>query len=335
MPEILYEQVDERDGSTRTARAGRTAYRPLFVVACPRSGTTWIQLLLSRHPQVATAPETQIFAYYLDRFRRQWVVEHEGPGRKHQGRAGLSRLLSDQEFDELCRVSARYVLDRIARENAHATVVVEKSPRHALHVDWIHGLFPQARFLHVLRDPRDTVASVRAAARSWGTWAPRGIVDAARLWQHNVAAARGARIDADHYREIRYEDLQAATVEELVALFEWLDLPTSPDQCHAIAEACRLEKLREADGQSLPLPGERSPQGFFRRGRVGGWRDELSRSEVRVVERICGSLMDETGYNREGGVGGRSATVRIAVHDALERLRGGLDWRLSNLIRQI
>lgn len=336
MPATVRECVDKPGRWEEPIRSREVTYRPFFVVGCPRSGTTWVQLLLSRHPQVATAPETQIFAYYLEHFRRQWRVEHEGSGRKHQGRAGLSRLLGEEEFDELCRVTAGYVLDRIAQGNPDAKIVLEKSPRHALHAAWIHGLFPEARFLHVLRDPRDTSVSIRAAARSWGgTWAPRGVVGAARLWVENVASARGAQLDSESYRELRYEDLQAATVDELGALFEWLELTTSRDQCRVIVEACGLEKLREADGTALPLPGERSPGGFFRRGSVGGWRDELARNEVEVVERICGSLMAQTGYQRETAAGGRMAVARIALHDALERTRAALDWRLSRLIRNI
>ncbi|HEY0304235.1 MAG TPA: sulfotransferase, partial [Longimicrobiales bacterium] len=122
--------------------------KKLFIVGCPRSGTTWMQLLLAQHPSIATAPETQIFAYYLEPMRKQWAQERAGAGRN--GSAGLSRLLSDAEFEELCRTSAEFVLEKIRQRNPAAAVVAEKSPKHALQADFIQRLFPDAYFLHVV-----------------------------------------------------------------------------------------------------------------------------------------------------------------------------------------
>lgn len=309
------------------------AYRTLFVVGCPRSGTTWIQLLLAQHAAVATAPETQIFAYYLDQFRRQWKHEHEGPGKRHQGKAGLSRLLSEEEFRELCRHCAQEVLDKIARRHPDPQMVVEKSPRHALEAEWIASLFPEALFLHVVRDPRDTAASLLAAGRSWGGWAPRNPIDAARMWKAHVAGARRMATLGGRYREVRFESLRSDAAGELHRIFEWLGLRADRTECERAVEACRLERLREdADPDRLPLPGTRSPRGFFRRGEVGSWRAELSRGQVRVIERLCGDLMDTLGYSRSVRTPGWRAAVRIRLHDGIQRVRESLDWQLERLL---
>ena len=306
-------------------------FRPLFIVGCPRSGTTWVQLLLSRHPAVATAPETQIFAYYLDHFLRQWRHEHEGPGRKQQGTAGLSRLLSQEEFEDLCRVSARLVLDKIQAGRPGAELVVEKSPRHALHAEFIRRLFPGARFLHVVRDPRDTVASLLAAGRGWGSgWAPRNAIEAARLWREHMEAARRVSTPAGGYREVRYEDLVAEPVAQLRGIVDWLGLDADARFCDDAVAACDINRLRDgANGKDMPLPGEKSPREFFRKGAPGGWRGELSRADVRIVEQLCGPLMQELGY-APATSGGRRP-LRIPVHDALCRVREAVDWQLQRL----
>lgn len=332
--------TDPGDSSQRAGESqsedGGTDLRPVFVVGCPRSGTTWVQLLLAEHPEVVTAPETQIFAYYLDHFQRQWRHEHEGPAAEEQGTVGLSRLLSDQEFDALCRATALRVLRRIATRNPDAGTVVEKSPRHALHVEWIHRLFPEARFLHVIRDPRDTVSSLIAAGRSWGRgWAPQGPVDAARRWTQNVGSALQGRDFGQLYSEIRYEDLKQDAAAAVQGIYRWLELRSDDELCERAAEACRLNRLQvAADGEERPLPGEDSPDGFFRKGEAGGWKDDLSRDQVRVVEHICRDLMLDLGYEPSETARLRPA-ARIALHDGLQRIREAVDWQLERVIRRV
>jgi len=308
------------------------SYKKLFIIGCPRSGTTWVQLLLARHPLIATAPETQIFAYYLDHFRRQWRHEHEGPGRKHQGRAGLSRLLSEEDFLELCGRTATQVLDKIATRSPNATVVAEKSPRHALEAEFIQRVFPDAYFLHVVRDPRDTAASLLAAARSWAPWAPRNTVGAARLWLTCVEGARRVA-GGERYKEVRYETLRANAVDEVRAIANWLGVEWDENAVDEAVRACELSRLQKENGEGeLPLPGAKSPAGFFRNGAVGGWRDELKRSDVRVIEQICSPLMETFGYERV--TDGRKS-LRIPLHDGIQRVRESVDWQLERLVRKV
>ncbi|MFV1985841.1 MAG: sulfotransferase [Gemmatimonadota bacterium] len=309
----------------------------VFIVGCPRSGTTWIQLLLAHHPLVATAPETQIFAYYLESFKKQWLWEQEGAGGKRHGGAGLNRLLSEEEFDDLCRETANFVLEKIASRNPDGRVVVEKSPRHALQAAWISRLLPDARFLHVVRDPRDTAASLLAAGASWAPWAPRNPTGAGKLWLECVEGARQVGGDDVTYRELRYEDVRKDPVVAVQGVFDWLGLPDDRELCEHAVEQCRLDRLQEnVSGDSLPIPNRKSPIGFFRRGVVGGWQDELSGWKVRVIEDICGPLMDEYGYERAATSSSFPiATVRRGLHEGLTRLHGGLDWRIKRLIRRI
>lgn len=337
---------DQRQVDRKTETSGRESrgsyadssldFETVFVVGCPRSGTTWVQLLLAEHPNVVTAPETQIFAYYLTHFRHQWEREHENGEGQEQGRAGLSQLLSGSEFDELCRSTAEWVLEKIASRDPDADVVVEKSPKHAMQVRWIRRLFPDAHILHVVRDPRDTVSSIMAASRSWGKgWAPRHPVDAARMWRRNVEGARRGGRRSDQYREVRYEDLKRDAVEQLERIYDAFGLDADRELCEKAVEACRLSRLKKQEkNQDRPLPGSKSPDGFFRKGETGGWQQELSSSAVRMVEQVCGETMDEYGYDRifSSRLGTR---LRVGMHDAVRRVRESLDWQLQRLLRWV
>jgi hypothetical protein len=313
----------------------QSAVRKLFIIGCPRSGTTWMQLLLAQNPAIATAPETQIFAYYLEHFRRQWRHEQKGNGGGEQGGAGLHRLLSEDDFEELCRCSATMVLNRILETKPDASLVAEKSPKHALMADFILRIFPDAYFLHVVRDPRDTVASLLAASRGWGRgWAPSHAVPAARLWLDCVNGARA--VAGGRYYEVRYETLRERPVEELGAILQWLDLPADAADCERWVSACEISELRKTPaGTNLPVPGARSPTGFFRRGAVGGWQTELRRSDVRIIEHICGAAMTQLNYARVSDGQSPTRPVRMLAYDTVQRVRESIDWQLARLAGQL
>jgi hypothetical protein len=104
--------------------------------------------------------------------------------------------------------------------------------------------------------------------------------------------------------------------------------------CEAAVAACDFDALRQRqDSGDLPLPGSRSPDGFFRRGETGGWKNDLSAGDVRIIEHICGPLMTELGYARTTHGGGRP--LRIAVHDGLQRARESIDWQLQRLLTRL
>ncbi len=324
--------VAERDETKSDPAAPVGGPKKLFIVGCPRSGTTWVQLLLSQLPTVATAPETQIFAYYLTHFERQWRHELAGADRE-QGAAGLSRLLSEEEFIELCRLNASFVLDRIGARNPGAALVVEKSPKHALQAELIRRVFPDALFLHVIRDPRDTAASLLAAGRSWGRgWAPQNAITAARWWVDHVTSARRLAGSTDGYREVKYESLRENAASELQSILDWLGIPERRESCERIAAACDIDRLRGgAAAADLPIPGEKNPAGFFRKGKPGGWRDDLTGREVRQIEHICGPTMETAQYARTSRAWS-PALLGIPLHDGLGRIRESIDWQLARIM---
>lgn len=333
LPHLLTRTMNGvRSRVNRTSKNENHEFQKVFVVGCPRSGTTWVQLLLAEHDEVVTAPETHIFSFYLNRLRQHWEREHKRRGVSDQGKAGLSRLLSQVQFDDLCRSVALTVLNQISAKDPGAATVVEKSPQHATHVRWISSLFPDAHVVHVVRDPRDAVSSILSASVSWGKdWAPRHPIEAARMWKSHVAQARQGRDAATRYSEVRYEDLKRDPVGQVDRLYRRLGLEASRSECRMAVESCRLERLQQ-DGQKSdrPVPGEHSPDGFFRKGQTGGWRDDLSSSTVRLVEFICRDPMVGLGYEPTL-TGSTLPRARVRVHDGLQRVREAVDWQLERL----
>jgi hypothetical protein len=78
-------------------------------------------------------------------------------------------------------------------------------------------------------------------------------------------------------------------------IFTWLGLDVDSGFCERAIEACAIEKLR-AKTANAPWSLEREPENFYRKGTAESWRDDLSLSDVRVIEYIAGDLMDALGY---------------------------------------
>src|SRR5438270_12024028 len=131
----------------------------VFILGAQRSGTTWALALLRQHPQVAgIATETHLFNAYVQSLEARWD-EHRRGGAP----VGLPTYLSEEQFYALLRDFAARALDLIAQGRRDVALIAEKTPQNALAWRLILRLFPDAYFLHVVRDPRDTVCSLRAA----------------------------------------------------------------------------------------------------------------------------------------------------------------------------
>jgi len=168
--------------------------------------------------------------------------------------------------------------------------LVEKSPRHAGQVRAIADVFPEARFVCVLRDGRDAMLSARAAA---GSWAPvlrkaegGSVWRGARVWEREVRALREATRDIDNpCLEITYEELWAAPEEGAARLYSFCGFPHDAELIAEIVEATSLERRRRTDHV-----------GFRRGAGPSAWRDQLSLLRQVVFDVAAGPALAECGY---------------------------------------
>jgi hypothetical protein len=279
----------------------------VFVVGCPRSGTTWLQRLLASHPCVRTGQESDVFDEYIGPLLRTWERElrRDTSGR---GGVGLACYFTDAEFRRLLKGYLLQLLEPMVGGLGPGELFVEKTPSHVLFVREIHALLPDARFVHVLRDARDTVASLLDASRGWGRgWAPRTAGHAAATWVSHVEAAVAARqlLPARQWFEVRYEALHAdgpAVVRELV---DWLALAWTDGDISKALERNSAAAARAGEGTQIPVGGQvaeargpvvREPAGFIGQARAGAWRTKLGVLDKLVVWRVARATMAEVGY---------------------------------------
>lgn len=305
----------------------------VFIIGAPRSGTTWLHLMMGAHPRVATGQESQLFERYLSVLAERWQEELDWPETEDVRKHGISSYLTDDEFTALLRDAALRVFTRTLALEDGATHVLEKSPNNARHTALIHRCFPEARFIHVIRDGRDVANSMMRASEGWGrSWAPARIEDAARSWRESVRAARTTRDFAAHYTEVRYETLLTDGVEELDRLFAFCNLDRPEGGSGALYEQFGFEKLKAGNYErsvfknpgvsaASGTEGRKEPRDFFRKGVAGQWRDAFSPAQLRAFNWVAGDLLSELGYATPSETAVAGTPLPIRLRQARQDLR--------------
>lgn len=280
----------------------------VFLVGCPRSGTTWLQKLLASHPKIISGEESHFFSLYVGPQLRAWKdqkTHHFNAGRGHA--AGPPAYFEENEFIMILKNYLLTLLKPLIDRLQPGELFLEKTPSHALFIPEIKELLPDSRFIHIRRDPRDVVASIMAASKGWGaTWAPSRAAGAAAMWVQHVQAVHDSARDlsTNDFCEVSYERLWDCTLETLKDLTHFLAMPWSEDAIKLAIERNKVDVM-ESSGTPIPVYGEvrarsgkiaKLPQGFIRNGRPHTWKSQLSVTEKIKVWRATRKIMQNAGY---------------------------------------
>jgi len=257
-----------------------TGANMVFVGGCPRSGTTWLQRMLSCHPNIRTGQEAHIFDHFFMPVQAAWRRSAQSDPLGVGG--GLAAYFTDVEFAAVSRSFLISLLRPLASSLQPGELFLEKTPANALSFGEITDVLPDCHVIHVLRDPRDVVASLLAASTSWGSrWAPRNAHHAIRVWQDHVRRVREVRqnLPAWQFLEVRYEELHTDTAAVLRRCALFLGLEWSEAELAQSIVANEPEKaVAENGGTPIPISGgelgrrfgtaAQEPSGFVRKAKV-------------------------------------------------------------------
>lgn len=308
----------------------------VFLVGCPRSGTTWLQLLLSASPAIASSVETHLFQNYLRSLFPAWYTLASAR------QVGIWDLLTEDEYFKLVREFASGILAHVLAAKPAATIILEKTPNHVLYWREILKIFPDAYFIHLIRDPRSVVASWRALSRTDGGQMLSPMVsDACKSWVTCVSTGREIPSGTQNYLEIQYRDLKQDGVRTLRSVFAFCGVEYSDAEAAEILGEYEIDRLRNADAPGLASEINRLARkdgggtwSGFRKGEIEGWRSDLTWREVFLVEHIAGKLMDELGYVRAATTQGGRPSVKGLTAVASAGLYDNIPWRLQERWRR-
>jgi len=292
------------------AAVERTADRPVgpnpyvFIVGCPRSGTTLLRRMINAHPLIAiTRRETH---WVTACFRKRigitadgmvteslisWLMSYERFQYMNISRTELDAMLEAQPVLPYADFVSR-IFDRFATHEGK-NLAGDKTPGYARDLPMLHELWPGVRFIHLIRDGRDVCLSLldwpkssRVVGRFF-PWANDPILSAALFWEGHVIPARqaGSALGPNLYMEVRYEDLVSQPDKQSAALCAFLDVPMSE---RMLLADDRRRKLRPGlDAKHARLP----PTTGLR-----DWRAQMRPEDAARFEAFAGGLLTELGY---------------------------------------
>ncbi len=260
--------------------------RMIFVGGCERSGTSLVQKILASHSQIAGGPEL-VFTGRVAELYRQMAASYPP-----EYAARLAAFYDSDQLAEAFRGLFNRLLRKVRERKPGARWLSEKTPSNIFAASRLLEIFPDGRFVHVIRDGRDVLASHRDVRRrferdgraSWNRASFRLHRVCAR-WHRAVEIHFELAADprlADRYFSIRYEDLVRDPEAGVARLFDFLELDVEPS-------ALAPEDIA-AEDLGLPTDGVWTTEAMQRRGfdpgTVGRWRSSLPANC-----RILGSLL--------------------------------------------
>ncbi len=296
MESALMEPTKEKSSSVAAPPAVR-AKAPVFVLGCPRSGTTVLyHMLLSAGNFAVYRTESNVFSVLQPRF---------GNLRSESNRRELLRVwlksrlfrdsgLNSEDISEKimrdCRSAGdflRIVMEETARHQG-VDRWADSTPDHLLYIPQIKREIPDALIVHIIRDGRDVALSY--VQQGWAhpfPWDQKEHLSVAGLfWEWIVSRGRryGRTFGADYY-ELRYEDLVEKPHETLRALGEFLgqELDYDKIQQAGIGSVSRPNTSFSADSGGAFNP-------------VGRWGKKMTPAQVADFEALTGDFLEELRY---------------------------------------
>lgn len=270
---------------------------PIFIIGCPRSGTTVLASILNRHSQIASATETHFFNFIaknnykwddfdLNAFKR-FLEESRITDFTNLLQADSVSLIDkftnyktteDETLLESNEFHKKQVFDILMNtllEKRHKKRFCEKTPQHLNNVNEILKLYPQAKFVHLVRDGRDTVNSLLKMP-----WRPDGLVNNARFWIQYIKLGQELNKQAEalvnNLLTVKYENLLKQPNETIKLICEFIDEKFEPQMLQESQADIEIFSPWESTWK------HKSSQDLDA-SRIGAWSRELSMDDQIIL----------------------------------------------------
>jgi len=271
-------------------------YRPIFIAGCDRSGTTMLGDMLGCSPWAIVTPESQFIHEFVIQMRLTSfaAADNAAAWLEHNSRfltwnlsQTRSQLADLVELDNP-RATVERLLGAYQRQYHPdlngADVWIDHTPDNFKYHPILKDLFPEARFIHVVRDGRAVSASIKHL-----NWGPNNAYMASRHWADRLMQALTVEVaESANCLRVHYEQLVSEPDKVLSEICRFIDLPFTADMI---------------DGGGLVLPDftRRQHRLVGRRPdpeKAQQWKKTTSRTELRDFESypLSHTLLERMGY---------------------------------------
>jgi len=271
---------------------------PIFV-GSGRSGTTLLRTIFDGHPDLAVANEPQFMGTVARQRKRlesdgfdtesflDTINGNSNYRRLELDRSAVAAAIVDAEPSDVAD-AVRAVFEVFAAGEGKR-LYGDKTPGYVVQIPELSSMFPEARFVHLIRDGRNVALSY--IERPWG---PSTVGEAALYWRSRVSRGRtaGAALGPDRYLEASYEHLVSDPEAEVRRICTFLGLGFAPAMLQYQQAA---EKFIASSHQPEAFTAlVRPPTSGLR-----DWSNAMDGDDVALFEAIAGQLLDDLGYDRQ------------------------------------
>lgn len=261
--------------------------QPFFIVGCSRSGTTMLSLMMNMHKNIHIPKESWFLSDVMDRFTPDNKLSEADVNEIFELTTSHWRWkeweMSDKALKERLSVLVEPSLNQVVEVIFHQTMEKagkirwgDKTPGYVTEIRRIYNLFPNAKFLHLLRDGRDVSISLKRVG-----WVGDTTWDIASHWSEQVRAGceQGRSLPKGQYLELKYEDLVRNTEAKLREICEFLGEEYSEQMMGFYNQA---EKFMPKRDISHLMKTHRPP----REDDLERWKREMNRVQLFIFESI-------------------------------------------------
>lgn len=272
---------------------------PLLMVSPGRTGTTLLRSMLVASRQIAIPPESfrippatyKFLAYQAAGWRRasrRIVRLFDSHPRFHIWETDLTDVYAEVVQLATADRSLARIIDLVfcAYRDQHlqeAGMWGDQTPLNALYLPWVYRTFPDAKYLHVVRDGRDTIASLIEMGTSLATATNRWIVAV------SAAAELSKRMKPGQFAEIRYERLVSSPEEALEQVSQFVGIQYTPAMLEFWKSSTTIEHRYYEHHQKLTKPVSTES--------VGRWTTRLSAEQQQFINSTAGPWLSQYGYS--------------------------------------
>ena len=296
-----------------------------FIISAPRSGSTLLRVYLNKSKNIISPPET----YFLDFYKRNKQISLQTKeSRKDivtrwtcfRSQLNQRRILDKnsliKEFTEfgtswqnLLELTFLNYAKQSGKNTTGNLLFIEKTPLNIYFIDELIELFPHSKVIHLIRDPRDVVASLKTCP-----WFSSNIIYASKTWLHSVKL----EFKNTSTLKLKYEEmlLKPESIYPQIESFLGIELTT--------VDTNITSDLKE-NKDSKNFDSFKSPDAKH----INKWLEKLSRDdlELEIIESICEKEMNKLGYET------KSQTTKIFKLIVMTKLR--IDRFTTKFLRKL
>lgn len=282
-----------------------------FVLCTERTGSSLLSLMLNLNNRILCPSEEPFALYFYKKYRHKiswtesdidsYVDEFFMMAEKNtdlyfsdrkEFTNSLKMHLSVLNWSRLVKLTYLHFID--GKDKATVDVIIDKQIKYFFHIPMILTIFPNARFIILVRDVRDNIVSKRNRKLNWN----QHPMFLAALWKETYR--RITLLPKNQIKCIRYEDFMQETEDTLRQICHWVDVPFQEQMMET--EGKYLNFIEQQKSKLDPTFVEhllKFHSGLSQRTstkQIGQFKQELTEQEIRDIERICKKELTYFGY---------------------------------------